>query len=183
MIFLQYGIQSLKRFYDDKIKEELQPIKKRLRNKYVSADFIISLSLFLDYLYDLGIRNVEVPGMQVFSYPYHEHLSQSIKDNYSSYTDSDREELEELYEQGNRSDKVKDYIHTKSMVPRFVDKEDSISYNKTERLIYTFSELMNKSNCIEIVSEPYIQSDNMKIKIIGKTNILNNYQKKEEHHK
>ena len=178
-----YGIQSLMGSHNNTIKEELQPVKKELRNKYVSADFIISLSLFLDYLYDIGIKNIEVPGMQVFNYPYHEHLSSSINDSYSSYTDSDKEELEILYEQGDRSDKVLDYIHTKSMVPRFVGKEDSISYNKTERLIYTFSELMSKSNSIEIISEPYIQSDNMKIKIIGKTNILEKYQKKEEHHK
>lgn len=178
-----YGIQSLSQLHDDTIKKELQSIKSGLRNKYVSADFIICLSLFLDYLFDIGINNVEVPGMQVFNYLYHKRLSDSIGENYSSYTDSEKEELEKLYEQGDKSDKVLDYMHTKSMVPRFVGKEDLISYNKTERLLYTFLELMNKSNCIKIVSEPYVQSDNMKIQIIGKTNILNNYQKKEERHK
>ena len=49
------------------------------------------------------------------------------------YSPEEREELEKRYQQGDRSDKVLDYLHTKSMIPRFVGKEDIISQNKTER--------------------------------------------------
>lgn len=178
-----YGIQTLKEIHNEEIKAELQPIRKELRNKYVSADFIISLSLFLDYLYDLGIKDIEVPTLQVFNYPYHEYLSNSIENNFSSYTEEDKKEIEKLYKQGDNSDKVQDYMHTKKMVSRFVNKQDSISYNKTERLIYTFLELINNNSNIELINEPYIQGNNMVIHLNGKTNILDNYQKKGEHHK
>lgn len=173
-----YGIQSLNEFHNDDIKSDLQPIRKGFRNKHVSADFIIGLSIFLDFLYDIGIRTVEIPTLQVFNYSYHENLSSSISDNFDSYTDSDKREIEELYDNGDRSDKVEDYMHTKKMVSRFVNKQDSISYNKTERLIYTFLEIINNNDSIELVSEPYGQSDNMVISLYGKTNVLDKYNKK-----
>ena len=69
-------------------------------------------------------------------------------------------------------------MHTKKMVSRFVDKQDSISYNKTERLIYTFLEIINNNDSIKLVSEPYGQSDNMVINLYGKTNVLSDYNKK-----
>jgi hypothetical protein len=178
-----YGIQSISYIKDSEIKDSLQLTRKNLRNKYVSSDFIISLGLFLDYLYDIGIEKVEVPVLQVFNYPYHEILSSNISDSFNSYTDSDRKEIEFLYENGNRSDRVEDYMHIKKMVSRFVNKQDSISYNKTERLIYTFYELINRYNSVELISDAYGQSDNMIIKLNGKTNILNNYQKKEDYYK
>ena len=178
-----YGIQSISNIKDNEIKDSLQSIRKSLRNKYVSADFIISLGLFLDYLYDIGIKKIEIPVLQVFNYPYHEILSTNISDSFNSYTDSDIEEIESLYKNGNRSDRVEDYMHTKKMVSRFVNKQDSISYNKTERLIYTFYELINRYNSVELISDAYGQSDNMIIELNGKTNILNNYQKKEDHFK
>ena len=178
-----YGIQSISNIKDNEIKDSLQSIRKNLRNKYVSADFIISLGLFLDYLYDIGIKKIEIPVLQVFNYPYHEILSTNISDSFNSYTDSDIEEIESLYENGNRSDRVEDYMHTKKMVSRFVNKQDSISYNKTERLIYTLYELINRYDSVELVSDAYGQSDNMIIELNGKTNILNNYQKKEDHFK
>ena len=34
-----------------------------------------------------------------------------------------------MYEDGDRSDKVLDYMHTKSMVSKFVGKQDLISQN------------------------------------------------------
>ena len=173
-----YGIQSLNGFHNENIKDDLQPIRKKFRNKYVSADFIICLSLFLDFLYDIGIRIVEVPTLQVFNYSYHENLSSNINNSFGSYTDGDKKEIEELYENGDRSDRVEDYMHTKKMVSRFVDKQDSISYNKTERLIYTFLEIINNNDSIELVSEPYGQSDNMVINLYGKTNVLSDYNKK-----
>ena len=44
-----YGIQSIFGYHNEQIKEKLQPIKKELRNKYVSADFE-SLNKFACFL-------------------------------------------------------------------------------------------------------------------------------------
>lgn len=176
-----YGIQRLNKTCDDELKKELRPIRRRFGNIYIHADFIIALSLFLDYLYDNGITDVEIPVLQVFNYPYHELLSNNFSKDFDSYTSDDITKLEELYKNGDRSDAVEDYIYTKSMVSRFVDKEDSISYNKTERFINTFYELMNKNPLIELVCEPFIQGENLVIRLKGKSNLLDSlagYQKK-----
>ena len=176
-----YGIQTLNTYFskDKTIKEKLQPIRKKLRNKNVSSDFIIGLSSFLDFLYDNGIKDIEIPTLQVFNYMYHEHLSDNIKNNYNSYSDEEKQELEKSFEEGKRDDKELDYIHTKGMVSRFVDKEDIISHNKTERLIETVYELINLNPSIELVSEPFINGENMVLHLNGKTDILKDYNKKE----
>lgn len=175
-----YGIQNLNvcHSHDEKIKENLQPIRKRLRNKSVSPDFIIGMSLFLDYLYERGITEIEIPALQVFNYQYHECLSDSINNSVSSYTDDDIEEIEDLMKCGCLCDKVTDYLHTMSMVKRFVDKEDLISYNKSERFINLFIELMEKNPSIELICEPLIQGENMKIRLNGKCDLLDNYKTK-----
>ena len=176
-----YGIQTLNTYFskDKTIKEKLQPIRKKLRNKNVSSDFIIGLSSFLDFLYDNGIKDIEIPTLQVFNYMYHEHLSDNIKNNYNSYSDEEKQELEKSFEEGKRDDKELDYIHTKGMVSRFVDKQDIISHNKTERLIETVYELINLNPSIELVSEPFINGENMVLHLNGKTDILKDYNKKE----
>jgi len=177
-----YGIQSLNECHNEEIKNDLQPIRKKLRNKSVSADFIIGLSLFFDYLYDQGVTNIEIPTLQVFNYLYHVYLSKNIFDNFSSYTESDIAEIEDLINQGVYTDKVTDYLHTKKMTNRFVDKEDSISYNKSERLINILLELVDRYPTIELMSEPFIHGENLKIKLNGKANILADYCQKKELH-
>ena len=173
-----YGIQSLDESHSEDIKKRLQPVRKKLRNKYVSADFLIALGLFFDFLYDNNICDVEIPTLQVFNYPYHENLSSNTKSSFSGYSKEDKEELEKEYNEGNADDKILDYIHTKEMVNRFCDKQDSISYNKTERLIYTLYELSERSETIEVVSEPFIQSENMRIHLNGKIDLLSDIHNK-----
>ena len=167
-----YGIQELGGMKNKQLKEKTQFLRKGMRNKHVSADFLIALSLLMDYLYDCGIYKVQVPILQVFDYPYHRELSSSIKKAFDGYTEEDKIELERLYIQGDRSDKVLDYFHTKKMVERFVDKEDQISYNKVERFLYTFIELMDKTDKIEMVSKPFHESENLILRLKGRTNIL-----------
>ena len=175
-----YGIQSLSTFLKDKtIKEKIQPIKKELRNKNVSPEFIISLSLFLDFLYDHNVKDIEIPTLQVFNYIYHEHISNKTKKKYDSYSEEEKQELEKNYEEGKYDDKELEYMHTKKMISRFADKEDIISYNKTERLIQTVQELININPEIELVSEPMINGENLVLHVNGKTNILKDYNKKE----
>ena len=169
-----YGIQNLSNCKDINIKDDLQPVRKQLRNKYVSADFLIGLSLFLDYLYDLNVVDIVIPTLQIFNYQYHKQLSDSISNSFDSYSEEDKRKLEELYAQGDRSDKVLDYIHTKKQVDRFVNKQDLISHNKTERFVQMFYELQHLFNSFDIISTPFIEGENLIIKLHGKTNILKN---------
>ena len=135
-----YGIQNshIKNESNEDIDEFLRPIKKNLRNKYVSKDFVLALGMFLDMIYEKGIYEVRVPLLQVFNYDYHENLSEILNLVYNEYEDSDKIRYEEEYNKGSKDNMVIDYMHNKVMHDRFAGKEDIISYNKTERFINTF---------------------------------------------
>ncbi len=168
MVCYIYGIQNMMNaLKDEEIKKRIQPLRKELSNKYVSPDFVISLKLFVELLNEYNVTNIKVPLLQVFNYTYHNHLSDSISDSYLSYGD-EREELEKNYLEGNLTDKVLDYIHDKNMYYRFVDKQDIISKNKTERLVNTFLVMNEKYDNIQFMNEPFIEGDHLLIKI--KTN-------------
>ena len=172
-----YGIQNLPRSLgnkNDEIKEELQPLRRQFRNPYVSADFIISLGLFLDYLYKHQIRDIEVSSLQVFNYPYHENLAHWSEEEFRKYNEEYRAHLDQLYESG----KIDELPFNYRNIKRF-ENPDLISQNKTERFFHTITELMKHYPSIELISEPFVQSENMIIHLNGPINILDNvYSKK-----
>lgn len=57
------------------------------------------------------------------------------------------------------------YNEAKAQESRFYEKEDLISANKTERLVYTFYLLAEKYDDIEIITEPFVESDHLICKI------------------
>lgn len=175
-----YGIQNshVKNNSNKEIDEFLRPIKKDLRNKYVSKDFVLALGMFLDMIYEKGIDEIRVPILQVFNYTYHENLSNILDLVYSSYDNKEKEELEEEYNKGVEDDKVLDYMHNKTMYDRFNGKEDIISYNKTERFINTFVVMNEVFDNIEICNEPFIEGDELIIKIKKSTDIKDRLNKK-----
>lgn len=175
-----YGIQTIGGMQDEDIKQDLQPIRKSLRNEYCSADFLIALSLFFDYLYDHHVRDIEIPTLQVFNYPYHEYLSSHIQELFDEYTEDEKKEYEFRYSRGVRSGTVLDYMRGKKLVSRFVDKQDLISHNKTERLIQILLELVDRFPSVELESYPLQESENMRIHLNGKMDLLQNSFKKEK---
>ena len=55
-----YGIQNIHSNAKDKeILQEIQPIRKSLRNPYMSADFILAMSFFFDFLNEINQTNIE----------------------------------------------------------------------------------------------------------------------------
>lgn len=169
-----YAIQNIRdkntntEFFD----EYLRPIKKGLRNKYVSKDFVLTLGLFLDMIYSSGIDEIRVPIYQVFNYRQHEFLSDVLNVVCNDYEEEEKKVLEEKIKNNDIDDNVSDYIHNKILYDRFVGKEDMISRNKTERFIYTFMVLNEIFDNIEICNEPFIQGDELIIKIKKSTNVL-----------
>ena len=159
-----YGMQNLSNKKDEKIKEEIKPLRKNLQNKYISPDFILSLKIFIDFLRDNNIENIKVPLLQVFNYPYHKHLSKSVNEAYLAYED-EKDSLDEKYKSGEIDEKVLDYIHDKNMHAKFVGKEDIISKNKTERLVNAFFVMQEKYDNIEFLNDPFIESDYLVIKV------------------
>ena len=175
-----YGIQNphTKNIENEFINEFLRPVKKNLRNKYVSKDFVLALGMFLDMMYEKGIEEIRVPIFQVFNYKYHEYLSTWVNFIYNSYGKREKAKLEKDYKNGIKNDDVLDYIRNKMMYERFSDKEDVISYNKTERFINTFIVLNDVFDNIDICNEPFIQGDELIIKIKKSTNIVDKLSEK-----
>lgn len=170
-----YGIQKLSQFNqkDEEIKKKLQPLRKKFRNPYVSADFMIALGLCLDYFYNCGIKDFEIVSLQVFSYPYHEQLSSFLHDELlSKYSEDERTWYEELYRNGYDSGRAFIYMREKSAHDIFYDKQDLISKNKTERFLHTALELVEHYPSIEVVSEAFVQSENMILHLNGPVSIL-----------
>ena len=158
-----YGIQNLDSRKDEIIKQKIKSLRKKYQNKYVSPDFVISLKLFIDLLSKKKLYTIKVPLLQLFNYPFHQRLSDDIKNSYSAYENKD--ELEKMHESGNDTDMVLDYLHDKETMGRFADKEDTISYNKTERFVNTFLVLSEMFDNIEFLNEPFIEGDYLIIKI------------------
>lgn len=155
---------------DDSIKEYIQPIRKQLRNEYVSADILISLSLFFDFFYKGGIKDVIIPTLQVFYYQFHEKISNNYHIELDKYSEEEKQKIEKRYNNGDRSKEVIEYINLKRNSQSYMDRQDNISYNKSERLIKSILELSERYPVLEITSYPFIEDENMHIKINGEIN-------------
>lgn len=158
-----YGIQNLKNTKKDEVINALiHDEKKRLRNKNVSPDFIIALKIFIDLLKEKGITTIKVPLLQVFNYDFHQSLGEKYHRKMASYSPEQIKDLEWL----NATDyAIEEYENTKRQYARYYNKEDIISSNKTERLINTFYLVSEMYDNIDIVTESFIEEDNIICKI------------------
>lgn len=141
--------------YFEKIKDIeisnplLMDTKKELRNKYVNYRFILALKFFIELLRKNGISDIKVPLLQIFSYDYH--ISKSIR-------------CKQIIEYSKKT--FPGYKNSDKFYSKYADKEDLISKNKTERLVGTFMVLEEKFGDIEILSEPFIQDENLIVKVL-----------------
>lgn len=141
-----YGLQNLPGSHINKMLPELKELRNSLFNNNVSPFFIIALKLFIDLLASKGIYTIKVPLIQLFNYDFHEFFSKASEFNLENYLNSNNEDSKkhELLER---------------QYKRFYNKEDLISFNKTERLIYTFIELEERFNNIEFLNDPSISGE------------------------
>lgn len=160
-----FGLQSLGEITRDEIiGETIQEEKKRLRNKYVSADFIIALKIFIDLLQEIGITSIKVPLLQVFNYPYHQKLGETYSEQLSHYSAERIQDLENA-NTGEAEYELREYRYLQENYKRFFGTEDRISANKTERLVHTFYLVAEKYGNLEIITEPFVESDYLLCKI------------------
>lgn len=168
-----YAIQNEKDIYISKdVAEEfnkkesstetLRATKKELRNKYVNYRFILALKFFVELLRQNGIYDIRVPLLQMFNYDFHI----SCSNFYKPYI----ERFEKRIQQGEITPDYEIYVDTKKFYDSYAGKEDLISKNKTERLIGTFMTLEEKFGDIAILSEPFIQGENLLVKVLKPSN-------------
>ena len=162
-----YGIQDYEnRRKDSTIKESLREERKGLRNPYVSPELVLSLAFFIALLASKGITKIKVPLLQVGNYDFHKNISDKLNDELSNYTEEEIEELEQNIKENKQNQKTSEYLALKEISKHYLNKEDIISKNKTERLIHTFMVMNEKYNNIEITNAPFIEDDTLTCNII-----------------
>ena len=100
-----------------------------------------------------NITHIKVPLYQVLSYDYHILLSQNIEKHFNFNWNKDvLDYMEFLKEKSSNSDEyknmVKKYEYDKMWYDHLVNREDQISYNKTENLakLFMFMSEIGESN-------------------------------------
>ena len=153
-----YGVQSSQNEKNKHIERKLYKLNKGIKNPNVHPSKVYSLLLFINVLKKNNISNIIIPSLQVLSYHYHELLSIESKKYYEEIIKEYQNNPNDIYLK-NRLEYLKNwYLHV-------YQKEDKISYLKTEELIYLMYRLLEHNSDIEIVNEVNIQGDYLKIKI------------------
>ncbi len=156
-----YAIQTSKKASsNEKIENSLIDIKRKLRNKYVNYKFILALKFFIEILRKNNIYDIKVPLLQIFNYDFHVSWGENLKEDMSYWEDK-------IKEGTYNSDNDGWVVQIKEKYDKVADKQDVISKNKTERLIGTFMTLEEKFGGINILSEPFIQDENLIVKVLN----------------
>lgn len=153
-----YGVQSAIGDHSKHIERKLYKLNKGIENPNVHPSKVLSLLLFIKELKEKGITKIVVPSMQVLSYRYHELLSNQSKIDY--------EDAKSDYEkQPGSVVKQIDYKYAKDWYNRVYEKQDKISYLKTEELISLIYRLTEHEPNIDITNDVTIQGDSMVLKL------------------
>lgn len=153
-----YGIQSSQNEKNKHIGRKLYKLNKSIDNPNVHPSKVCATLLFINILKNNGISNIIIPSLQVLSYHYHELLSIESKKYYEEIIKECKDNPNDIYLK-NRLEYLKNwYLHV-------YEKQDKISYLKTEELIYLMYRLLEHDSDIAIVNEINIQGDYLQIKI------------------
>ena len=153
-----YGVQSSQNEKNKHIERKLYKLNKGIDNPNVHPSKVCSLLLFINELRKNNIYNIIVPSLQVLSYHYHELLSIESKKYYEEIIKEYNDNPNDIYLKNRLEYLKKWYLHV-------YQKEDKISYLKTEELIYLMYRLLEHDSDIEIVNEVNLQGDYLNVKI------------------
>lgn len=153
-----YGVQSTKRQKDKTIERKLYAINKNIENPNVYPSKVYALLYFIQQLKKKGITKVKIPSMQVLSYRYHELLSKQAK--------QDLEQMQKRLAE-HPKDKIVQwkYNQAKQWYDRVHNKQDVISYLKTEELMNLIYRILEHDTSIQILNDINIQGDYLDIRI------------------
>lgn len=153
-----YGVQSSQNEKDKSIERKLYYLNKNIENPNVHPSKVYSMLLFIKKLKEKNISKIVIPSMQVLSFHYHELLSIEAKKRLDGVKNN--------YEQNPNNIEIKNrYEYYKSWYDHVYQKEDKISYLKTEELINLMYRLTEHDKNIEITNDINIQGDSLNLKI------------------
>ena len=141
-----FGVQNTNREPNSRIERKLYQLNKGIEDPNVHPSKVYSLLLFMNELKKHNITKVVVPTLQVLSYPYHEDLSyKSVLALKKSKFDAEVN-ANSLFHQDQ-------YKNMQSWYGRVHDKQDKISYLKSEELANLVYRITLHDNDIEIMSD------------------------------
>ena len=132
------GINELKPSKIKKVERLLYHLNEGIEEPKNHPNQVYSLLLFLDLLKSHGITKIKVPTLQVLSYGYHELLSATTKEKFARNWDQDNIDLLNYLTGERLKYKLESYKRDLVWYNKVVEKQDSISKQKTENLINLF---------------------------------------------
>ena len=153
-----YGIQNKDGNKSKAIERKLYKLNKGIENPDVHPSKVYALILFMDELKKKGITNIIVPCMQVLSYRYHEILSRNVENSFKALESA-------IKEYPNFNDYKNVYSEVKSWYDKVHNKEDKISYLKTEELINLMYRITEHRDDIRIINEVNVDSDSINLRL------------------
>ena len=153
-----YGVQNKSKNNSKSIGKKLYKLNKGIENQNVHPGKVCAMMLFIEQLKKKGITRIIVPGIQVLSYSYHELLSKQVANDLLLIS-------ERLAECPHSINVRKRYDYIKEWYDRLYEKQDYISYLKTEELYNLIYRMTEQDPKIEITNEVGIQGDSINLKI------------------
>ncbi len=153
-----YGVQSSQGEKDKRIGKKLYKLNKGIDNPNVHPSKVCALLLFINELRKNNISKVIVPGIEVLSYRYHELLSVASLSNLNQALDDYKKNPQDKY-LSQRIEYLRDWYN------RVYEKQDLISFLKTEELYNLLYRITEHDPNFEILNDVMIQGDYIQIKL------------------
>ena len=157
---------------DRKIERSLYKLNNGIDETLVHPNFVLAMKCFIDMLANEGISKIKVPLIQVLNYGYHEILSEKQRKTFENCWYPARLEYINSLSGDAKEDQLENYRRALEWTKHVVDKQDFISEAKTEGLLKLFYRIMNQFDNIEILSDPFIESEYLEIRIKEKNKVL-----------
>jgi len=153
-----YGVQNKGTVKSKAIERKLYKLNKGIENPNVHPGKVCAIMLFIQELRKKGITKVVVPGIQVLSYRYHELLSRNVEKELENI-------IGKIADWPNRKSLRERYNYMKEWYDKVYEKQDFISFLKTEELFNLINRLTEQDPSIEITNELNLQGDSINLKI------------------
>lgn len=153
-----YAIQNKGNVQVNKnIQRKLYKLNAGVQNLGVHPNQVMALISFLKLLESRGITKIKVSTQQVFSYHYHELLSEKAKKEFKRKWDEEKFKYIESLPLKDQKHYWDEYEFDKKWYEHIVDKMDDIERRKTEKLFEIFYRVMEHLPDLEIKNDLDVQ--------------------------